>query len=618
MKLLTTKWKWFTVVLLVVQLHFVNGERFQDRENASTIYPIRLNVSLIPLIVNVIDKDGNPVLHLRKGDFRVLDNDMQEDIQFFLEESLFANPELAREQFQLKQIPSSGISHSGRRTFLILLGRGGLTDSFNTTDDLIQFIHDNLLPQDLIAVMAYNRASEFTSNHEEAISILRRYKDLREKIEIGFWKQKQGNSLSIVYGAGVPDHIQRYIDQIFNVPSQSESASVENRSAKPDGLRKAKPNSTGKISDRSLEDIKTATDIENSSQDIVQSRESTLSHLPSVDPFDLIRLRALTSLSFSEFIYRSRMTDQDLQSLFTAINYLRYMEEPKYLIFFSDQGLYLPKSEAENDIIAMANDARVSIHTFQTGGTESQFSDALSIMTPAERSRWGPVPIVQNDRDGMLALSSLSQIANNTGGKATTHQFIKPALQKLDALTRSYYVLGYDPGLIQWDGAFRRIKIEVDRPGVNVFHRQGYYASRNFKPFNSREFLAYSRISSTARYSKEVKDIIFDCHLVEEKSGEKRKNVSINLNIHSISLAESENYKSGRIFVAIFYKRPDGKSEMNTWNHLDISLNPDEYEQALLDGIKISVSIPPNISKSSIKAIIYDAGSDKVGCKFFK
>ena len=39
-----------------------------------------------------------------------------------------------------------------------------------------------------------------------------------------------------------------------------------------------------------------------------------------------------------------------------------------------------------------------------------------------------------------------------------------------------YYTLEYYPDNKQWDGQFRAIKVSVDRPGINLRYREGYYA----------------------------------------------------------------------------------------------------------------------------------------------
>jgi Rieske Fe-S protein len=63
-----------------------------------------------------------------------------------------------------------------RRTFLILLGRGVLQEPSKGIDAMIHLVRDVAMPQDYIAVMAWNRATDFTTDRERLISILERFK----------------------------------------------------------------------------------------------------------------------------------------------------------------------------------------------------------------------------------------------------------------------------------------------------------------------------------------------------------------------------------------------------------------------------------------------------------
>lgn len=609
------RWKlqFFGVLSLAILINLVADYQLENCLAAEIDKNIvHVNARLVPVLVRVIDTNGNPILDLHREDFDIYDNEERMNIQYFSEEVLQPDTNLRTDQQALRQIPTLELSYIPRRSFLVLLGRGGITDQFNAIDDLIAFINDRLLPQDVVAVMAYNRASEFTTDHQRVISILNRYKNLRGKIEIFLWKQRQGNSLSSIYGINIPPQIQKYIDQVFNAETDHLDSSVDTAAQIGSTHRKF---NFGKDNKPAVDKSNEYLDGISMPEEFSQDRVDGSIRIDSVNPFDVMRLRALTTLPFNEFISNCRMTEKDLESIFSAINYLRYMEEPKYILFFSDQGLYLPRIEGERGIISLASEARVTIHTFQTGGTTSQFNQALSIMSPAQRARWNAPTILQDDRDGMLALSSLAQIADSTGGVATIHKDIKPALKQLDEMTRSCYLIGYDPGLIQWNGAFRKIQIKVKHKNARVLHRRGYFAYETPKPFDAAEFLAYSRIASAATVQDEITDLRFKSTLIESKdtSGMSTINISLNIDLSSIQLTTSDNLMKDTIFIANFYRSTDKKKEGNTWNRLDIILDQNDYLQAKEKGLQISVRLPLKISKSRIMSCIYDAGSGKVG-----
>lgn len=71
----------------------------------------------------------------------------------------------------------------------------------------------------------------------------------------------------------------------------------------------------------------------------------------------------------------------------------------------------------------------------------------------------------------------LRDMAQQTGGQtiAETNDFKAPLRTVMDEV-RSYYEASYDPHISVLDGKFRHISVRVDRPGIEVHTRSGYYA----------------------------------------------------------------------------------------------------------------------------------------------
>jgi VWFA-related protein len=92
------------------------------------------------------------------------------------------------------------------------------------------------------------------------------------------------------------------------------------------------------------------------------------------------------------------------------------------------------------------------------------------------------------DRSSMVGVDSrlkggytLQTMASSTGGKyfGDINSYEKH-LEKIQNMTGCFYVLGYYIDE-KWDGDYHKIKVKVDRPGLEVHAQKGYY---NPKPFS--------------------------------------------------------------------------------------------------------------------------------------
>jgi VWFA-related protein len=82
-----------------------------------------------------------------------------------------------------------------------------------------------------------------------------------------------------------------------------------------------------------------------------------------------------------------------------------------------------------------------------------------------------------------IAQQSLQTLADETGGFAFVNRNdIAGAFQRVVRENSSYYVLGYNPTNDRRDGRFRRLQVQVKRPGLQVRARRGYIAPRGRAP----------------------------------------------------------------------------------------------------------------------------------------
>lgn len=71
---------------------------------------------------------------------------------------------------------------------------------------------------------------------------------------------------------------------------------------------------------------------------------------------------------------------------------------------------------------------------------------------------------------------ALETIARDTGGRYFNGNDLDQAIRSALRESSSYYMLGYYPSNKKWSGKFRQVKLQVDRPGVQLRYRRGYFA----------------------------------------------------------------------------------------------------------------------------------------------
>jgi len=177
-------------------------------------------------------------------------------------------------------------------------------------------------------------------------------------------------------------------------------------------------------------------------------------------------------------------TDRRLDALRSLADVLAGIEQKKSVLYFSggmtQQGM--DNQAAMRAVIDRAVRANMSIYAADSrglqalpaGGEASQGSvrgqGAFSGQTMA-----GARNELASSQD------ALATLAEDTGGRAffDTNEFDEVYTQVVKDTT-AYYLLGYTSTNARADGRYRRIKVNLKRPGYKVEHRSGYYAARDF------------------------------------------------------------------------------------------------------------------------------------------
>jgi len=383
--------------------------------------------TLVPLDVRVLDRDGHPITDLKQSDFTVLEDGVVQNIAHFSAQPL---EPLAAEALKTEP-PLRGaggaLTTPRRRVILLVMGRGTLEHPFDAVTAARDFVRTRLMPQDYVAVMAYNRATDFTTDHQTVAAVLDRFREKHENIDRRFNITLSG--LQLLYGdRRIPASIQKDIDWIF----EPAGGDVRVAAREPEAIDPRK---------RQI----VLGDMEEMIYDMKHSGGAPL------------------SADFESFVNWIMPTMHDAGSIHAGIEFLRYVEGEKRLIFVTEQGFSLPRTESDLRLAEAASAARVAIDTIHTGGVVAEVPGAQSAGDDIFRR--------------MSAMSTLKILTDDTGGHRFSTVRPETAFERIDTSTRFQYALAYYPADQTKDGRFREVRVTVNRPGVTVLVRRGYYAT---------------------------------------------------------------------------------------------------------------------------------------------
>ncbi len=244
----------------------------------------------------------------------------------------------------------------------------------------------------------------------------------------------------------------------------------------------------------------------------------------------------------------------------------------------------------EAEVLAQrASDARVVVSLIATNGTD-----------PKGRNSGDPAG---------------REVAELTGGFYSSLDMATKAVAKIDELTRFSYLLGYTPSNPALDGTFRDVEVTVNRPGVIVRFRHGYFAADEPPPLELEALVKRSRIETALAYDQQAKDIPLTVNVLQQpRMGiQYQARVEITIDAAPLALDLKDGVRTGRLEVQVYCG--DAKQAVigDAGQSVDLSANEATYQQWLQTGIRRVIRVPTSEPPKYVKVVVYDYGSDRIG-----
>ena len=184
-------------------------------------------------------------------------------------------------------------------------------------------------------------------------------------------------------------------------------------------------------------------------------------------------------------------TDRRLEALRSISAELAHVEQKKSLIYFSS-GMDRTGIENQSELRAAVNAAvraNLSIYTLDIRGLQALVpggeAQNASLRGTSPYSGGSTLSALNSN---FTTQETLVTLAGDTGGRAylDSNDFSQ-VFKGVQNDTANYYMLGYHSTNPARDGRYRRITVKLNRSGLKMDYRRGYYAPADFKHSNQED-----------------------------------------------------------------------------------------------------------------------------------
>ena len=265
--------------------------------------------------------------------------------------------------------------------------------------------------------------------------------------------------------------------------------------------------------------------------------------------------------------------------------------------------------EMENTARAVTA-ASMAIYPIDARGlmTNPDFSANMAGGKNARLAPAGPSKAMQNisqTQDSMVIM------ANRTGGKAYYNSNdLKKAIHGAIDDAQVTYVLGYYPTHNKWDGKFHELKVAVDRKGLDVRYRLGYFAFAEAPQDKAEREKALRQAAWSALDATQIGLVVRAARDIPQPG---KLRVVLSMDVHNLTLEQKGDRWAGQVDLLFVQQAAHDQPAVVANDSLTLNLTKDTYLQALKTGLRFGKDFDLAKAGYFLRVAARDAASGNVG-----
>ncbi|HEY1270588.1 MAG TPA: VWA domain-containing protein [Terriglobales bacterium] len=537
---------------------------------------IRVQTRLVLVDVVVTDNKGSRVTDLRPEDFTVQEKGKTQKVAFFSppkSAAVSAAPQLGpgiysnRPEFR---------SPGGPVTVILLDAvNTPFKDQAYARQQMLQFLQEQLKPDTRMAVFTLTNSlrmlQDFTSDPKLLIDALKNYQPKQEEMPAA-----GPPAVSARQGAGDLGHAQEsLVNQVHDFQNAQVAYQLDRRVGLTLQAMRALGRMLGGLPGRkNIIWVTAAFPFSLIPEDRNLSEEELAESLPVNTQMDVVT-RASGSIAATQ----RQSNAQEIREVAASL--------------------------ASSQIAIYPVDARGLV-----SGSEATFADL-----PSRRSEGMAEITLARLSDVSASQETMKEMARETGGKAYVNQNeIKQGAALAISDNSSSYTLGYYPEDKKWNGKYRSIKVKVNRDGLDVRYRRGYYAIApgESNGGGSKDKGEAEMVAEALQDRAPDTQVTFSAQV--KPAGKDKLGIDFLVDPHTIAAEDGSGgaKKLNVVFYATLYSA-DGRLLANQSMKVDQVFPDATYRQLLQQGMLLHLDLDSKPGSGEIRLAVRDNQTGYIG-----
>lgn len=257
------------------------------------------------------------------------------------------------------------------------------------------------------------------------------------------------------------------------------------------------------------------------------------------------------------------------------------------------------------------NDANIAVYPVDPRGLTTNLAGVSTPgPRPGQRMAAGNLtPTVA----GRQSITTMEEFATLTGGVAfhDTND-ISGAIRSAMDDSRLVYTLAFTPTHGQWNGEYRKIKVEVRRPGVHLRYRSGYLATP-YTPMNAAQ---KDHVLAEAQWSPIQATEIALSLQAEPATGAGGKpgiKFAIVADPAGLRFTDSEGLHAADLVLTLAQKAEDGHLVFEETKSLTLRLKDDRYKAVMERGLRLAGAQALDPAAKEFRVVMLDLATGRLG-----